>query len=536
MTNETDGQTRRPRATGRPGRRPRPEGERVEGAENQSRGARGRPGGGPKRGPRPDGAAGHPPKGGRRARKRQNGAGAAPTMPGETRLPVLPTVEPTDPAAFAPLGLDETMLKSVSHMGYGEPTPIQRGAIPPALAGRDVVGLAQTGSGKTAAFGLPLVQGLLRENDAPAARSVRALVLAPTRELAGQIVAVLRGLTIGLPFRVNLVVGGASIGGQARALERGTDILVATPGRLLDLAERGSVRLDSVRQLVLDEADQMLDMGFIHDLKKIAKLLGTPRRTMLFSATMPKEIESLAERFVSDPVRVEVDAPGKPVDRIEQSVHFADTADKAVLLTERLQDELHASRDARALVFCRTKRGAERLMKKLAGEGLEAASIHGNKSQAQRDRALAQFRAGKCQVLVATDVAARGIDVPGVTHVYNYELPNVPEAYVHRIGRTARAGADGAALSYCAPDEMSLLLSIERLLGITIPTAGGTRPERAPRGKPAGRGSRGGNPGAKSGGRPQGRGPGGGRPSGDGDARPSRGPRRPGRSRRPRAA
>ena len=500
----TNDRNDKPRATGRPGRKPRPEAARTEG--DAPRG----PGRTRSRGPKPDGGA---PSGGRRARKR--GAAAPQRMPGEGRLPELPQVEAVDPGAFAPLGIEGVLLEAVGRMGYGTPTPIQEQAIPLALQGRDVVGLAQTGTGKTAAFGLPLVAGLIAENDTVRPRSVRALILAPTRELAGQIVAVLRGLTKGLPFSVNLVVGGASINGQARQLERGTDVLVATPGRLLDLAERGAVRLSDARQLVLDEADQMLDMGFIHDLKRIAKMLGTPRRTMLFSATMPTEIEALAARFLSDPVRVEVAAPGKPADKIEQSAWFAQTAEKADLLTGRIQDALKADRDARALVFCRTKRGAERLMKTLVARGINAASIHGNKSQGQRDRALADFRAARVDVLVATDVAARGIDVPGVSHVYNYELPNVPEAYVHRIGRTARAGAEGAALSYVAPDELSLLWPIERLLGITIPTAGGERPERRGRGT-----------GPKPGGRPTGR-PNAGRPGGN-----RRGPPRAGGSNR----
>ena len=509
------GDRNKPRATGRPGRKPRPEATRPEG--DAPRG----PGRTRSRGPRPDGA----PTGGRRARKR--GAAAPQRMPGEGRLPELPSVEAVDPSAFAPLGIEGVLLEAVGRMGYGTPTPIQTQAIPLALEGRDVIGLAQTGTGKTAAFGLPLVAGLLAEDEAVRPRSVRALILAPTRELAGQIVAVLRGLTKGLPFSVNLVVGGASINGQARQLERGTDVLVATPGRLLDLAERGSVTLRDARQLVLDEADQMLDMGFIHDLKKIAKMLGTPRRTMLFSATMPAEIASLAGRFLTDPVRVEVAAPGKPADKIEQAVYFAATADKADLLTARIQDALKADRDARALVFCRTKRGAEKLMKKLVAEGINAASIHGNKSQGQRDRALADFRAARIDVLVATDVAARGIDVPGVSHVYNYELPNVPESYVHRIGRTARAGADGAALSYVAPDEWALLWPIERLLGITIPTVGGERPQRGaksgplPGGPKGGRGGRGG--GGGGGGRPQGQG----RPGGQRSGAP-RGQGRPG--------
>ncbi|MEL6551796.1 MAG: DEAD/DEAH box helicase [Pseudomonadota bacterium] len=373
---------------------------------------------------------------------------------------------------FEDLGLGPTLLKALEGAGLTTPTPIQAKAIPLAIEGRDVLGLAQTGTGKTLAFGLPLVDALLAEPGKPQPKSVKALVLAPTRELVNQIAENLRPLVKGTKLRVSTVIGGQSINKQIGFLARGTDILVATPGRLIDLMDREAVDLSRTFQLVLDEADQMLDMGFIHALRKIAPRLGTPRQTMLFSATMPKEMEELSGAYLTDPVKVQVSPPGKAADKITQSLHFAEKAEKPALLRELLTDEL-------TLVFCRTKHGAERLMKGLVADGYDAASIHGNKSQGQRDRALKAFKIGEINILVCTDVAARGIDIPGVAYVVNYDLPEVPENYVHRIGRTARAGREGEAIAFCAADEIGYLKGIEKLMKLEIPVAGGERPEEA---------------------------------------------------------
>lgn len=369
---------------------------------------------------------------------------------------------------FNELGLSAHLVGRLKQMGLTQPTPIQSKAIPVALQGRDVLGIAQTGTGKTAAFGLPLVAALSAENMRPAPRSARGLILAPTRELASQIVATLQGLTGDL--RINLVVGGKSINAQVGRLARGTDILVATPGRLIDLLDRRAVDLSLTRFLVLDEADQMLDIGFIHALRRIAPLLSRERQTMMFSATMPKQMTELSRDYLTSPVRVEVSPPGQVADKVRQSVHFVAKEHKQGLLIELLD----AHRDDRALVFSRTKHGAERLSKQLERAGFAAASIHGNKSQGQRDRALAAFRSGDVRILVATDVAARGIDIPGVGYVYNYDLPNVPENYVHRIGRTARAGRSGLAIAFCAADETTELKAIEKVLGGHVEVASGT--------------------------------------------------------------
>jgi len=307
-----------------------------------------------------------------------------------------------------------------------------------------------------------------------------------------QIADNLRPLTEGTRLRVFTVVGGQSIGKQITALSRGVDILVATPGRLIDLIDRGSVDLSQAKSLVLDEADQMLDMGFIHALRKIAPKLGTPRRTMLFSATMPKQMEELSRAYLTNPVKVQVAPPGKAADKITQSVHFLPKAEKPV----KLREILTASNDALTLVFARTKHGAEKLMKGLVRDGYNAASIHGNKSQGQRDRAIKAFRDGTITVLVATDVAARGIDIPDVGFVVNYDLPEVPDNYVHRIGRTARAGREGEAIALCAPEDADLLHQIQRLMKVEVPVASGESPLPAPgqargRGKSHGSGRRG---------------------------------------------
>lgn len=370
---------------------------------------------------------------------------------------------------FDMLGLAPRLIAALAEQGINEPTPIQTQAIPHAMNGRDVMGLAQTGSGKTAAFGLPMIDSLIKDGGKPAPKSAKALVLAPTRELARQISDNLEAYTKGTHLKVALVVGGAGIVGQMRRMERGVALLVATPGRLIDLLDRKAVTLSETRFLVLDEADQMLDMGFIHALRKIAPLLPSTKQTMLFSATMPKQMEELAGAFLKDPIRVQVNPPGQAVQKIEQSVHFVAQRAKADLLIELLDKH----RDDRALVFGRTKHGMEKLSKVLAAKGYAVASIHGNKSQGQRDRAIREFKSGQVRVLVATDVAARGLDIPDVKHVYNYELPNVAENYVHRIGRTARAGADGAAIAFCSPEEMSELRDIQKAMKADIPVASG---------------------------------------------------------------
>lgn len=396
---------------------------------------------------------------------------------------------------FQELGLSPKLAERVENAGLTDPTPIQSKGIPLVLEGRDVLGLAQTGTGKTAAFGLPLIHLLNQVGTKPAPKTVRGLILAPTRELANQIATSLRTFTNGSHLKIGLVVGGMSINAQAERLRKGTDIVIATPGRLLDHLNRGTVTLGETQHLVLDEADQMLDLGFIHDLRKIAGMLPAQRQTLLFSATMPKLMEELAGSYLNNPVRVQVSPPGKPADKITQGIHFVAKGDKPGLLKTLLSK--HAGEQA--LVFSRTKHGAERLMKGLVAAGFKAGSIHGNKTQGQRQRALNAFREGELMVLVATDVAARGIDIPGVRHVYNFDLPNVPENYVHRIGRTARAGADGAAVAFCAEDETGALRAIQKVMGKTIDVLGGEpwqavqgeeksgKPARFRRSKPGGK-------------------------------------------------
>ena len=420
---------------------------------------------------------------------------------------------------FDEMGIPQSLTRKLAQTGITEPTPIQTHAIPHALNGHDVMGLAQTGTGKTMAFGLPLVTALMEDPGQPAPKSVRSLILAPTRELAGQIRDALLPLVKDSPIKINLVVGGASINPQIKRLERGTDILVATPGRLLDLIDRRSLRLDAAKFLVLDEADQMLDLGFIHALRRIAGLLPAERQTMLFSATMPKQMEEIAASYLTHPKRVAVSPPGKAADKVTQEVHFIAKAAKPDLLIECLG----AHKDELALVFGRTKHGSDKLARKLESAGFAVAAIHGNKSQGQRERALQAFRDGKIKVLVATDVAARGLDIPDVKHVYNFELPNVADNYVHRIGRTARAGRDGAAIAFCAPEEMGELKDIQKVLGLTIPVASGRPWEVLPdpadkkSGGPRRRGG-GGFGGGGAGGKPQGK-SGGRRRRGGGGAR-----------------
>ncbi|MEM7471043.1 MAG: DEAD/DEAH box helicase [Pseudomonadota bacterium] len=418
---------------------------------------------------------------------------------------------------FEALGISPKLAAKLDEHKITDPTPIQEESIPIILENRDVMGLAQTGTGKTLAFGLPIIHNLIKIGTKPDPKTVRALVLAPTRELAGQIRDNLKMFQGGGHLKINMVVGGLSMNTQRKALERGTDILVATPGRLIDLMEQGAVSLSVVEYLVLDEADQMLDMGFIHALRQIAKVIPTERQTLLFSATMPKLMEELAATYLHHPRKVQVARAGKAADKITQSVHFIAKAAKPDLLVELLDKH----RDELALVFSRTKHGAERLKKHLEKKGFAAGSIHGNKSQNQRDRALNAFKSGELRILVATDVAARGIDIPDVGFVYNFDLPNVPENYVHRIGRTARAGKEGEAIAFCAPDEMGEFKDIEKILKMEIPVAGGRRwkpseeeskPKRGGGGGAPGRGR--GRGGPKGGARGQGAKPAGDKPNG----------------------
>ncbi|HEX7777496.1 MAG TPA: DEAD/DEAH box helicase [Parvibaculum sp.] len=360
---------------------------------------------------------------------------------------------------FADLGVAEPLCRALSAEGYETPTPIQTRAIPALLEGRDLLGLAQTGTGKTAAFALPILQKLLAGEGRRAPKSARALILAPTRELAIQIADSLRVYGRHAHLRFATVYGGVSQFSQVKALAQGVDILVATPGRLLDLMNQRHVKLNETETLVLDEADRMLDMGFVRDVRKIIATMPRDRQSLLFSATMPQSIESLAAEILQDPVRVEVTPEVITVDKIEQHVLFVEQKRKRELLSKLLENaEL-----SRVIIFTRTKHCANRVSEQLEKSGVPAEAIHGNKSQNARQKALEQFRSGNARVLVATDIAARGIDVDGITHVINYELPNEPESYVHRIGRTARAGASGIALSFCDGTERSHLKAIERL-------------------------------------------------------------------------
>jgi len=378
------------------------------------------------------------------------------------------SIERTTVTSFNDLGLAEPILRALAQEKYTTPTPIQSQTIPAALARRDVVGIAQTGTGKTAAFALPILHHLAGSRAAPERKRCRVLVLSPTRELSGQILDSFKTYGRHLRLQATLAIGGVPIGRQIRALSGGVDVLVATPGRLLDLAQAGAVRLDLVEVLVLDEADRMLDMGFINDIRKIVAKLPQKRQTLFFSATMPAAISDLAERMLRDPVKVSVTPPASTAERVSQRVIHVERADKQDLLATVLKREPIE----RALVFTRTKHGADRVVKGLAKAGLAADAIHGNKSQGQRERALAAFRAGKVKILVATDIAARGIDVDGVSHVINFDLPNVPESYVHRIGRTARAGAEGIAISFCDREERAYLRDIEKLIRATVPSSG----------------------------------------------------------------
>lgn len=366
---------------------------------------------------------------------------------------------------FNQLGLAEPIQRALAAKDYNTPTPIQIQAIPPLLEGRDLCGIAQTGTGKTAAFSLPSLHYLSENPMRSPHKACRMLILSPTRELASQIAENIRGYAKFMRLSVETVFGGVPVGKQKRKLEQGVDILVATPGRLLDLIDQRALKLDQVEIFVLDEADQMLDLGFIHDLKRLAKLLPHRRQSLFFSATMPKNIEQLAKGFLRDPVKVSVAPQATTAERVEQRVTFVNQSEKQGLLTLTLRDQ----EIERALIFSRTKHGADRIVRFLAGANIAAAAIHGNKSQPQREAALRSFRNGDIKYLVATDIAARGIDIPAVSHVINFDMPNVPEQYVHRIGRTARAGASGIAISYVNnDDERAYLKQIERLTGVKL--------------------------------------------------------------------
>ncbi len=383
-----------------------------------------------------------------------------------TSEPVLQAV-PAAPIAggFETLGLDAALLRAVRELRYERPTPIQSRAIPIALTGKDLFGCAQTGTGKTAAFALPILDRLLRSPSRDGRRPIRALVLAPTRELASQITADFHACGRYTGLRACVIFGGVSQRRQEQDLQRGADILVATPGRLLDLLSQRLVVLSRVEVLVLDEADRMLDMGFLNDVKRIIATLPRQRQTLFFSATMPPPIEKLASTILNDPARVAVSPVASTAEKVTQSLYLVGQADKAALLQHVLGD----GEILRALVFTRTKRGADRVVRGLSRGSIHAEAIHGNKSQAARERALQRFKAGSIRVLVATDIAARGIDVDSISHVVNYELPEVAETYVHRIGRTARAGASGVALSFCDASERTQLRDIERLIRMTLP-------------------------------------------------------------------
>ncbi len=366
---------------------------------------------------------------------------------------------------FSDLGLAKPLVAALAAKGYETPTPIQLQAIPPLLEGRDLCGIAQTGTGKTAAFALPSLQYLETNRRQPQPLHCRMLVLSPTRELAAQIAQSFRDYSKMLSrMRIETVFGGVPIGKQIRALSQGVDVLVATPGRLLDLIDQRALSLRNVEILVLDEADQMLDLGFIHALKRIAAMLPKERQSLFFSATMPKTIAELGNKFLNNPVRVSVTPQATTAERVSQFMTFVNKAEKQALLTLTLR-EIEIDR---ALVFTRTKHGADKVVKHLNAAGVGCAAIHGNKSQGQRTQALQAFRTGEIRILIATDIAARGIDVSGVSHVFNYDLPEVAEQYVHRIGRTARAGAEGVAISFVDGEERHLLRQIERLTRIQL--------------------------------------------------------------------
>jgi ATP-dependent RNA helicase RhlE len=414
-----------------------------------------------------------------------------------TNAPTKPEGEAENPktSGFAPLGLIEPLLKAVAAEGYTDPTPIQRQSIPHILAGRDILGCAQTGTGKTAAFALPTIQ--LLELNKSAHRKFRALILAPTRELAIQIGESFGNYGAHAKIKYAVIFGGVGQTPQVEALRRGPEVVIATPGRLLDLMGQGYADFGHIEIFVLDEADRMLDMGFIHDVRKVIAALPKKRQNLLFSATMPREIQELADKMLHDPAKVEVAPVSSTADTIDQSLYFVDKKAKTALLKHLLTERKDMSK---CLVFTRTKHGANRVAESLTKAGIGAEAIHGNKSQSARQRALSNFKNGTIRVLVASDIAARGLDVEEISHVVNFDLPNVPETYVHRIGRTGRAMAIGAAISFCDREERPFLRDIERLIrkpvpvvdkhpyppGSAAPEESHERPERGPR--PQGRG------------------------------------------------
>ena len=379
--------------------------------------------------------------------------------------------------SFHDFTLNDAIARALAGEKYVAPTPIQAQTIPTVMSGRDVIGIAQTGTGKTAAFALPILHRLATNPRPLARKSCRILVLGPTRELSGQILDSFRAYGRYLRIRSALAIGGVSMGSQVRALLNGVDVLVATPGRLIDLVKDNALRLSEVECLILDEADRMLDMGFIHDIRRIVAKLPVDRQTLMFSATMPRAIADLAAHMLRDPVRIAVTPVASTAARVEQRVIHVDRAAKPAALIEVLRRETID----RALVFTKTKHGADKVTRGLIRAGIGAEAIHGNKSQSQRERVLAAFRKGEIRTLVATDIAARGIDVDGITHVVNFDLPNVPETYVHRIGRTARAGAEGVAISLCDGEEMAYLRDIEKLIRMRIAVSDGCVDQRSAR-------------------------------------------------------
>ncbi|MEM7544392.1 MAG: DEAD/DEAH box helicase [Pseudomonadota bacterium] len=426
---------------------------------------------------------------------------------------------------FEALGLAEPILRALKTRDYMEPTPIQEQAIPPLMEGRDMIGIAQTGTGKTAAFALPILHALAERRAPRGARGPRALILAPTRELAIQIAEEMQSYAKNLRLFQTVIFGGVGHGNQIKALSRGVDIVVATPGRLLDHIGEGRLSLAAIEHLVLDEADRMLDMGFVHDVRRIVR--GTPktRQTLLFSATMEGEVATLAKEFLNDPARVEVTPQSTPVDRIKQTVRHMDGKAKTGVLVDLLKDRSME----KIILFTRTKHRANKVAQDLEKAGVVADAIHGGKSQNARQRAIKRFANGSVRVLVATDIAARGIDIGGVTHVVNFDLPNEPESYVHRIGRTARAGASGEAIAFCDASERGYLRSIQKLIGVELDVIGEgpVGPDLPPPARGGGGGNRGGqNRGQGRGGKPQGNG----RRDG-GSGAPSGKPRRPRRRR-----
>ncbi len=416
---------------------------------------------------------------------------------------------------FQSFGLDQILLSSLERAGFTTPTPIQQQSIKAQLEGRDILGVAQTGTGKTAAFGLPILHNILQMDGRPSPKSCRALILAPTRELAVQIEANFKEFMGGAGLTTCLVLGGVSRAGQIKKISRGVDIVIATPGRLEDLMNDKKIRLDEVRFVVLDEADRMLDMGFVQPVKRILARLHPKRQSALFSATMPKEVRRLAESFLNDPIRVEVTPEITSAPKVEQRAELIGGALKRSRLLEIVSDPAVE----KVIVFARTKRGADKVAKNLITDGVPAEVIHGNKAQNARQRALNKFKAGFVKVLVATDIVARGIDVPGITHVINFDLPDEAENYVHRIGRTGRNGASGISITLCSGDELKKLAAVEKILGRRLIERDG--PDPKPKAKAKGWQGRG-KPRSGGGGRPGGGGGnpgGGGKPGGGGQRR-----------------